>query len=178
MRIIAGSHGGRRINPPSKLPDTRPTTDLAKEGIFNTLQNMIDFEGTSTLELFSGTGSVSYELASRGATSLIVIEKDKNAAKFITKTVAEFGFPDFKVIQGDVFRFLTTLSRKFDFIFADPPYALPQMDDLPKMIFELNLLNEGGLFVLEHDWSRDYAKHPNFIKSKKYGTTIFSIFEL
>ena len=176
MRIISGSHGGRRITPPSKLPNTRPTTDLAKEGLFNVLQNMIDLEEINVLELFGGTGNITFELASRGAAQITYIEKDKNLVQFVKATCKQLGFENINVLSGDVFKFLDGLSTKYDLIFADPPYAIPQMGQLPDIIFNNNLLIEEGIFVLEHDTKFDFEKHPKFYKSKKYGTTIFSIF--
>ena len=176
MRIIGGTHGGRRFNPPSNMPYTRPTTDIAKEGLFNILQNMIDFEDIKSLDIFGGTGSISYELASRGAADLTIIERDKNMAAFIKKTAAEFGFNNIKLIQLEVFKFLKTCVDQYDFIFADPPYALQNMDELPLLVFEKNMLTPNGIFVLEHTLRNDYQQHPRFMKMKQYGSTIFTYF--
>jgi 16S rRNA (guanine966-N2)-methyltransferase len=176
MRIIGGTHGGRRINPPTKMPYTRPTTDIAKEGLFNILQNMIDFEGIQSLDIFGGTGSISYELASRGAAELTIIERDKNMAAFIKKTAAEFGFSNIKLVQLEVFKFLKTCVDQYDFIFAGPPYALVEIDEIPNIIFEKNLLKPEGIFILEHTPRNNYEDHPNFLKVKNYGTTLFSFF--
>src|SRR6476661_6874121 len=123
MRIISGDYGGRRINPPAKMPYTRPTTDIAKEGLFNILQNNLDFEELKTLDLFGGTGNISYELASRGAKDLTIVEKDDKMFSFIKKTAAELKLENFKVVKSDVFRFIETTTEKYDFIFAGPPYA-------------------------------------------------------
>ncbi len=176
MRIIGGSHGGRRIHPPTNMPYTRPTTDIAKEGLFNILQNMIDFEDIQSLDIFGGTGSISYELASRGAADLTIIERDKNMAAFIKKTAAEFGFSNIKLIQVEVFKFLKTCVDQYDFIFAGPPYALVEIDEIPNIIFEKNLLKQDGVFILEHTPRNNYEDHANFIKVKNYGTTLFSFF--
>lgn len=176
MRIIGGRLGGRKFHPPAKLPNTRPTTDIAKEGLFNTLQNLVDFEGSSTLELFAGTGSISYELASRGATQLTVVEKDRVPATFIRKTVQELNIENVQVIQGDVFKFLAQCTDKYDFIFADPPYAMPEIDALPGIIIERELIAEDGFFVLEHTSRNNFEQHPNLMKIKNYGTTMFSFF--
>jgi 16S rRNA (guanine966-N2)-methyltransferase len=176
MRIVGGTHGGRRFNPPTKMPYTRPTTDIAKEGLFNILQNMIDFEGIQSLDIFGGTGSISYELASRGAADLTVIERDKNMAAFIKKTAAEFGFSNIRLIQSEVFKFLKTCVDQYDFIFAGPPYALLEIDEIPNIIFERNLVKSEGVFILEHTPRNNYEDHPNFIKVKNYGTTLFSFF--
>ncbi|HEY0041690.1 MAG TPA: RsmD family RNA methyltransferase [Flavisolibacter sp.] len=177
MRIISGSLGGRRISPPSHMPYTRPTTDIAKEGLFNILQNNLDFEELKTLDLFGGTGSISYELASRGAADLTVVEKDNQMFSFIKKTAADLNLENFKIVKSDVFRFIETCSEKFDFIFAGPPYALTTIDDLPKLIFEKELLNPGGWFILEHTPRNDYKTFAHYLREKKYGTTIFTIFE-
>jgi len=176
MRIIGGSHGGRRINPPAKMPYTRPTTDIAKEGLFNILQNMIDFEGIHSLDIFGGTGSISYELASRGAADLTIIERDKNMAAFIRKTADAFGFSHIRLVQAEVFKFLRSCVDNYDFIFAGPPYALVEIDEIPDLIFEKNLLKPEGIFILEHTPRNNYKDHPNFEKVKNYGTTLFSFF--
>lgn len=177
MRIISGKLGGRRINPPSQMPYTRPTTDIAKEGLFNILQNNLDFENMKTLDLFGGTGSISYELASRGASDLTVVEKDDKMFSFIKKTATDLGLSQIKVVRSDVFRFMETCRDQFDFIFAGPPYALTTIDEIPKMVFEKSLLTEGGWFILEHTPRNHYQAYPNFLREKNYGTTVFSIFE-
>jgi 16S rRNA (guanine966-N2)-methyltransferase len=176
MRIISGEMGGRRINPPAKMPYTRPTTDIAKEGLFNVLQNNLDFEELKTLDLFGGTGNISYELASRGVQDLTIVEKDTQMFSFIKKTSESLGLKNFKVVKSDVFRFIEQCTEKFDFIFAGPPYALQNIDDLPKLIFEKALLNEGGWFILEHTPRNNYENFPFFKSARNYGTTIFSIF--
>ncbi len=176
MRIIGGDLGGRRVNPPSKMPHTRPTTDMAKEGLFNILQNNMDTTGIKTLDLFGGTGSISYELASRGATDLTVIEKDNTMYEFIKKTSLELGLSHFKVIKMDVFRFIQQCTEQFDFIFAGPPYALQNIDDLPKLVTEKKLLRDKGWFILEHTPRNNYEGYPLFITQRNYGTTVFSIF--
>ena len=176
MRIIGGSAGGRRINPPGKMPHTRPTTDIAKEGLFNILQNQLDFEGMKTLDLFGGTGSISYELASRGAADITVVEKDPSMHAFIKKTAEELKFTKFQVLKMDVFRFITQCAQQFDFIFAGPPYALANIDDLPKLIVQKKLLKPGGWFVLEHTPKNDYKSFPLFKSERNYGTTVFTFF--
>lgn len=175
MRIIGGDHGGRKFHPPAKIP-ARPTTDVAKEGLFNTLQNNIDFEGLKTLDIFGGTGSISYELASRGASDLTLVERDKKTVQFIKETIAQLHFENFKVIPMEVFKFLDQCREQYHFIFAGPPYALKEIDELPIRIFEQTLLKPGGIFVLEHTPRNNYEHHPNFEKVKNYGTTLFSFF--
>jgi 16S rRNA (guanine(966)-N(2))-methyltransferase RsmD len=176
MRIISGSMGGRRISPPTKMPYTRPTTDIAKEGLFNILQNQLDFESLKTLDLFGGTGSISYELASRGVPDLTIVEKDQQMFSFIKKTAEVLGLQNFKVVKSDVFRFIEQCGETFDFIFAGPPYALQNIDDLPRLVFEKQLLNRGGWFILEHTPRNNYESVPYFKSARNYGTTVFSIF--
>jgi 16S rRNA (guanine966-N2)-methyltransferase len=176
MRIISGKFGGRRINPPSKMPYTRPTTDVAKEGLFNILQNRIDFEGIKTLDLFGGTGNISYELASRGATDLTIVEKDSRMHAFIKKNIEMLGIENCKLRLLDVFIFLSTCNEQFDFIFAGPPYALGSIDELPKIIVSKKLIAADGFFVLEHTPHNNYEKFEGFSFQRNYGTTVFSFF--
>jgi 16S rRNA (guanine(966)-N(2))-methyltransferase RsmD len=176
MRIISGIHGGRRINPPANMPYTRPTTDIAKEGLFNILQNNLDIDELKVLDLFGGTGCISYELASRGAPDITIVEKDSKMYEFIKKTAAELKFEHFNVVKGDVFRFIETANQQYDFIFAGPPYALATIDDLPIKIFEKGILKPGGWFVLEHTPRNNYKKFEHYKTERNYGTTIFSIF--
>ncbi|HEY8398545.1 MAG TPA: RsmD family RNA methyltransferase [Flavihumibacter sp.] len=176
MRIISGKFGGRKVNPPSHMPYTRPTTDIAKEGLFNILQNNIDFEGASTLDLFGGTGSISYELASRGAAQQVIVEKDPAMHAFISKTARELGIEHIRVVKMDVFKFMDSCTEQFDFIFAGPPYALSTIDDLPKKVVERQLLKPGGFFVLEHTPRNRYEGYTWFVQERNYGTTVFSFF--
>lgn len=176
MRIIGGEHGGRRFNPPTHMPYTRPTTDIAKEGLFNMLQHKLDFTSIRTLDLFGGTGSISYELASRGVTDLTIVEKDIQMYQFIRKTAESLSLENFKVIKSDVFKFLQQCNDTFDFIFAGPPYALQTIDELPILVMEKKLVKEGGIFVLEHTPRNDYKKTPFYQAERNYGTTVFSFF--
>ena len=176
MRIISGIYGGRKISPPASMPHTRPTTDIAKEGLFNVLQNNIDFESLKTLDLFGGTGCISYELASRGVPDLTIVEKDTEMYEFIKKTSTDLGIANFKLVKADVFKFIDTCTSQFDFIFAGPPYALGNIDDLPRKIFEKQLLKPKGWFILEHTPRNDYKKFDHYKTERNYGTTIFSIF--
>lgn len=177
MRIISGKFGGRRIHPPAHMPHTRPTTDIAKEGLFNILQNRMDFEDIKTLDLFGGTGSISYELASRGAADLTIIEKDPAMQAFIKKNVDLLGIENCKVLKLEVFSFLASCTEQYDFIFAGPPYALGTIDDIPKIIVERQLIAPGGFFVLEHTPRNGYEDQPGFSFVRNYGTTLFSFFE-
>ncbi|MBK7289292.1 MAG: RsmD family RNA methyltransferase [Chitinophagaceae bacterium] len=176
MRIIGGEHGGRKFNPPNKMPYTRPTTDIAKEGLFNVLQNNLDFEEIRTLDLFGGTGSISYELASRGVEDLTIVEKDAAMYEFIKKTAATLRIENIQVIKMDVFKFINNCTEQFHFIFAGPPYALTTIDDLPKNIFEKQLLKKDGWFVLEHTPRNSYKSFPFYKTERNYGTTIFTTF--
>jgi 16S rRNA (guanine(966)-N(2))-methyltransferase RsmD len=176
MRIIGGEWGGRRINPPNKMPYTRPTTDIAKEGLFNIIENNLEIADLKTLDLFGGTGSISYELASRGARDLTIVEKDAVMYEFIKKTADQLGLTNLKAVKMDVFRFIDQCTDQFDLIFAGPPYALNNIDDLPRMIFEKKLLNSKGWFVLEHTPRNDYKNFSFYKTERNYGTTIFSIF--
>lgn len=176
MRIISGIHGGRRISPPANMPYTRPTTDIAKEGLFNVLQNNINVEGIKTLDLFGGTGCISYELASRGAADLTIVEKDNKMYDFIQLTSTSLMLENFKLIKSDVFKFIESCNQQFDFIFAGPPYALTTIDDIPVMIFKKQLLKKDGWFVLEHTPRNNYKRFDHYRTERNYGTTIFSIF--
>ena len=140
MRIISGKYGGRKIDPPTKMPFTRPTTDIAKEGLFNILQNSIDIEGAKTLDLFGGTGSISYELASRGATDITIVEQDMKMAAFIEKNRTILGIENMTLVRSEVFQYIGYCDEQFDFIFAGPPYAMTTIDELPIKIFEKKLL--------------------------------------
>jgi len=176
MRIIGGELGGRKLNPPNKMPFTRPTTDIAKEGLFNIIENNLEISELKTLDLFGGTGSISFELASRKAVDQTIVEKDAQMYEFIKKTAMQFGLKHLKVMRMDVFRFIDQCTEQFDFIFAGPPYALPTIDELPQRIFEKKLLKLKGWFVLEHTPRNDYKKFPFYKTERNYGTTIFSIF--
>ena len=158
------------------MPFTRPTTDIAKEGLFNIIQNNLDIESLHVLDLFGGTGSISYELASRGAAEITIVEKDPVMSEFIRKTAADLAFENFKVLKMEVFKFIETANTEYDFIFAGPPYALATIDELPTKIFERKLLKKGGWFVLEHTPRNNYKKFPGYKTERNYGTTIFSIF--
>jgi 16S rRNA (guanine966-N2)-methyltransferase len=176
MRIISGKFGGRRIKPPANMPHTRPTTDIAKEGLFNILQTRIDFEDTKTLDLFGGTGSISYELASRGASDMTIVEKDTAMHAFIKQNLEMLKVENVKVIKQEVFQFLSTASGEYDIIFAGPPYALGEIDELPRMVVEKKLIALGGFFILEHTPRNNYEDFKGFSFQRNYGATVFSFF--
>ena len=175
MRIITGQYKGRHFDIPRSFK-ARPTTDFAKENIFNVLQGYIDFEDTSALDLFAGTGSISLELVSRGCSRVISVEADRDHANFIRQCFQKLGEDKDILIRGDVFRFLKTCKQKFDFIFADPPYALKELETIPELIFKNNLLKEDGLFVLEHGKDNNFEENPHFIERRVYGSVNFSLF--
>jgi len=158
------------------MPYTRPTTDVAKEGLFNILESNISIEGIKTLDLFGGTGSITYELASRGAADLTIIEKDPKMYQFIKSKIAELQIANCRVEKLDVFRFLESCTEKYDLIFAGPPYALTTIAELPEIIYSHKLLNTDGWFILEHTPINNFENEPMFKTMRNYGTTVFSIF--
>ena len=176
MRIISGKFKGRRISPPTNIT-ARPTTDFAKEGLFNLLSNRIDFEETNALDLFSGAGSISLELVSRECKSVTAIEQSERHCAFIRKACAELKIDDLLLLKTDVFKFVEKTRQQYDLIFADPPYDLPKLSDLPDIIFKNNILSENGLFVLEHSAKNNFEQHPNFAEQRHYGNVNFSFFE-
>lgn len=174
MRIIGGKYKGFRFAPHKKNP-ARPTTDIAKEGLFNILNNAFYFDELAVLDLFGGTGSISYEFASRGCENITTIEQDRKLFAFILGMVQQKEMP-IKPIRADVFKFIKKCNTQFNLIFAGPPYPLPNLDQLPKLIFQYDLLHPQGWFILEHNPNHDFKDHPHFWKKRQYGTTIFSIF--
>lgn len=180
MKIITGIYGGRRFEAPRNL-QARPTTDLAKQALFNILQNHIDFEGCRALDLFSGTGSISFELLSRGADQVVSVELGRQQQQFIQKVAMELKVPasQHQLVRGDVFRYLaSTPVRPFDFIFADPPYSLPELIKLPELILREGLLANDGIFVLEHGKENDFSQSSGFQQMRTYGAVHFSFFAL
>lgn len=176
MRIISGSHRGRQISPDKNFT-ARPTTDFAKENIFNVLNNYVDIEDATVLDLFSGTGSISYEFASRGAKEIIAIELNYNHYSFIKRTAGEIGFKNIKIFKTDVFIACQKLKgRKFDIIFADPPYQLKNISEVPQAIFNNDLLEDDGIAIIEHPASVDYSHLPYFFDHREYGSVNFSLF--
>ena len=195
MRIITGKYKGRHFEIPRSFK-ARPTTDFAKENIFNVLNGYIDFEDAIALDLFSGTGSITLELLSRGCSQVISVELDRDHHRFIQECLNKLTKVEgqrskvegqrSKVegqrsavipIRGDVFRFVKSCKQQFDFIFADPPYALDDLDTLPDKVFSKDILHPGAYFILEHPDEYDFQTHPYFVKEKKYGNVHFSFFE-
>lgn len=175
MRIISGTYKGRRLQPPANI-SARPTTDFAKESIFNVLNNFTDFEELEVLDLFSGTGSIALEFVSRGCISATAIELEQKHCNFIHSTCKLLNIDNLTVIKSDVFRFVSQTGKKFDLIFADPPYMLKELPQLPDIIFSHSLLKPGGLFILEHSAKNNFAEHPHFAEHRKYGNVNFSLF--
>jgi len=175
MRIITGIYKGRHFDIPRSFK-ARPTTDFAKENIFNVLNGYMDFEGCTALDLFSGTGSISLELVSRGCSQVFSVEADRDHHTFIRQCLQKLGTDCCIPIRGDVFRFLKSCHQQFDFIFADPPYALPELSKIPNIIFEKNLLKDNGIFVFEHGKQNDFSEHERFLEHRSYGSVNFSIF--
>lgn len=176
MRIISGIYKRRRFDVP-KTFSARPTTDFAKENLFNVINNLIDLEGLDALDLFAGTGSISFELISRECRRVTAVEKDSAHAAFIRKVAGELKTTSLNLICGDVFRFLfNSKKEQYDFIFADPPYALKELEEVPKMVIERNILREGGIFIMEHPKTNDFSSLPYFYQHRIYGSVNFSIF--
>ena len=175
MRIITGKYRGRHFDIPRSFK-ARPTTDFAKENIFNVLTGYLDFEGISALDLFSGTGSISLELVSRGCSQVVSVELDRDHHRFITDCLKKMNTDSCLPIRGDVFRFIKGCHQQYDFIFADPPYALKELPTIPDLIFEKGLLKEEGIFVFEHGKDHDFSAHPHFVEHRSYGSVNFSIF--
>ncbi|SET02620.1 16S rRNA (guanine(966)-N(2))-methyltransferase RsmD [Prevotella sp. kh1p2] len=175
MRIITGIYKGRHFDIPRSFK-ARPTTDFAKENIFNVLNGYLDLEGSTALDLFAGTGSISLELLSRGCASVISVEADRDHANFIRQCMQKLGTEQDILIRGDVFRFLKTCHQQFDLVFADPPYALEQLPQIPDLVLEKGLLKDGGVFVFEHGKHNDFSSHPRFVEHRAYGSVNFSLF--
>lgn len=179
MRIITGKYKGRHFEIPRSFK-ARPTTDFAKENIFNVLNGYLDLEGATALDLFSGTGSISLEMASRGCIQVISIELDRDHHRFICDCVNKITSSDSTCaivpLRADVFRFMKSCHQQFDVIFADPPYALKELPEIPDLIFQYDLLKENGVFVFEHGKNYDFSVHPHFVEHRSYGSVNFSIF--
>ncbi|MDR1437214.1 MAG: RsmD family RNA methyltransferase [Candidatus Symbiothrix sp.] len=176
MRIISGKYKSRRFDVP-KTFKARPTTDFARENIFNVVSgNLLDWEGLSALDLFAGTGSISFELISRGCREVVCVEKDGAHYAFIQKVKKELQADNLTTLKTDAFKFLETVDRRFDFIFADPPYTLNDLSLVPEIILSRNLIGDGGVFVMEHSRQQDFSSLPHFLQRRVYGSVNFSIF--
>lgn len=176
MRIISGSYRGKQIRPPRNFR-ARPTTDFAKESLFNILSNRFDFEECEILDLFAGTGSITYEFASRGARGVVAVEKDPKHFAFIRDTCRDMDMDRVNVIRTDVFSYLNRPGQSFDLVFADPPFDHPLLESLPDRVMEAGILNPEGLFILEHPGSLSFTAHARFTRNRKYGGVNFSFFQ-
>jgi 16S rRNA (guanine966-N2)-methyltransferase len=177
MRVIAGLYGGRKISPPANIP-TRPTTDFAKTGLFNILNNHIDFADVSCLELFAGTGSLSLEMASRGCTDLVAVDENHHCVSFIQKTARDWYIAGLHAVKADAFGYIARCDRTFDIVIADPPYALPNIESIPDKILTKPLLNAGGILVVETSPKTNFDLHPLLWHRRNYGTTVFHFFKM
>lgn len=176
MRIITGQYKGRHFDIPRSFK-ARPTTDFAKENIFNVLTQYVDFDGAEALDLFSGTGSIALEMASRGCRQVVSVEMDRDHHRFISECVKKLGAPIIP-IRGDVFRFIKSCRQQYELIFADPPYALEQLPQIPDLVIGRQLLKDGGIFVFEHGKDHDFTQHPNFMEHRQYGSVNFTLFRI
>ena len=175
MRIITGKFRGKQIHPPVNLP-VRPTTDFAKESLFNILNNIVDIESLHVLDLFAGTGSISYEFFSRGSEMVTAIDIDTRCVNFINRTALEMKAENLEAIREDVFQFLKHPFGEYDLIYADPPYDMEGIDLLPGLIINSSILKKEGIFVLEHSRDHDFTEHPGFDQHRKYGNVNFTFF--
>ncbi len=176
MRIIGGTLKGLRLNPPKNLP-VRPTTDMAKEALFNILLNQVDFEGLRVLDLFSGTGNISLEFASRGAENVVSVDRSIQCVHYLKDSARLHKLEQIQVFKDDVFKYLQLETDQFDLIFADPPYDLNRIPEIPKVIFDKNLLIPGGLLIVEHQSLQNLSNHPAFVEQRTYGHSSFSFFK-
>ena len=176
MRIIGGKFKGIRFEPPKEIT-ARPTTDFAKEGLFNVLNNHIDFENIDVLDLFAGTGSIGYEFVSRGAKHVTAIEMSITQIEFIKNTCNNLKMNNLHIYRSEVFKFLEKCNEKYDVIFADPPYQMANIEQLPNIIYKKNLLSENGILIIEHGKSHSFKEHKNFFDERKYGNVHFSFFK-
>jgi 16S rRNA (guanine(966)-N(2))-methyltransferase RsmD len=177
MRIIRGKYGRRRFDVPTNI-SARPTTDFARENIFNVLENIIDFEGKSALDLFAGTGAISFEFLSRECHDVTSVEKAATQYKFIKQVSQQLNVTNHTIIKGDVLRFLETCGHKFDIVFADPPYDMPGFGEIPERILASGAVGAGTIVIVEHSRNYDFSTLPNFREHRAYGSVNFSIFEL
>ena len=175
MRVITGKYKGRHFDIPRTFK-ARPTTDFAKENIFNVLNGLIDWDGTRALDLFAGTGSITLELLSRGCSHVVSIELDYDHHRFITECLKKLDVKECIALKTDVFRFVKSCHQQFDLIFADPPYALKELPTIPDLIFSHQLLSDNGIFVFEHGKDHNFSTHPYFLEQRVYGSVNFTLF--
>ncbi len=178
MRIIRGKFGRRRFDVPTNIT-ARPTTDFARENIFNVIENMIDFDDEPTaLDLFAGTGAITFEFLSRGCSEVTAVEKASTQYNFIRRVAAELKVDNLDLIKGDALRYVSSCRRQFDIVFADPPYNLPDFAAIPAMVLESAILKPGSIFIIEHSRNHDFSSLPHFTRHLAYGSVNFSIFDI
>lgn len=177
MRIIRGKYGRRRFDVPTNI-SARPTTDFARENIFNVLENYVDFEGLSALDLFAGTGAITFEFLSRECGDVTSVEKATTQYNFIRKVAQQLNVANLNLIKGDALKFIDTCSKKFDVIFADPPYDMPDFASVPSKVLDSQMLKPGTVFVIEHNKHHDFSALPHFKEHRAYGSVNFSIFRI
>lgn len=177
MRIIRGKFGRRRFDVPTNI-SARPTTDFAKENLFNVLENIIDFEGCDALDLFAGTGAISFEFLSRECRWVTAVEKTNTQQRFIEKVAKELNVNNFTLVRGDALRFIASAPKAFDLVFADPPYNMDGFEDIPRKVLESGLLKPGSVFIIEHSKAHDFSSLPHFREHRSYGSVNFTIFEI
>lgn len=178
MRIISGKYGRRRFDVPKNIT-ARPTTDFARENLFNVLENLIDFEsGPTALDLFAGTGAITWELVSRGCSSVTAVEKAQVQSSFILSVKEKLNDTSVTLVRGDVFRFLKSVKQSFEIVFADPPYNLPEFDRVPMAVLSSQAVKPGTWFILEHSGKKDFSSLPGFVEKRVYGSVNFSIFHI
>jgi 16S rRNA (guanine966-N2)-methyltransferase len=175
MRIIGGKYQRRTIIAPAKLP-VRPTTDMAKEALFSIINNHLDFESITVLDLFAGTGNISYEFASRGAEEVIAVDINNHCVQFIRQTIDKMAMENLRAVRAEVFHFLSFCKAEFDVVFADPPFEFNGISEIPGKVFEAGILKPGGWLVLEHGEQRDFSQYPGFMEMRRYGKVHFSFF--
>lgn len=177
LRIISGTYKGRRLHPPTSLP-VRPTTDFAREGLFNVLNRLVDYDAISVLDLFAGTGAIAFECCSRGARRIMAVDIEHSCTDYIQRTADQFGMKNLKALRSNVFVFLRRCRERFDLIFADPPYEMNGIAELPGMVARSGILAPGGLFVLEHSAKYHFENEPSFLESRNYGRVHFTFFRM
>ena len=175
MRIIRGKYGKRRFDVPTNIT-ARPTTDFARENIFNVLENYIDFEGKTALDLFSGTGAISFEFLSRECSAVTSVEKAQTQLGFIRKVSSTLGCDNHRIIKADVLKYLTAAPVSYDIVFADPPYDMPGFEDIPRKVLDSGIIAPGGIFIIEHNKKHDFSSLPGFLEHRSYGSVNFSLF--
>lgn len=177
MRIISGKYGRRRFDVPTNIK-ARPTTDFARENIFNVLSNMIDMDGMTALDLFAGTGAVTFEFASRGCCRVVAVENYPVQYKFICKVAEQLKADEVLPVRGDVFKYLQNTGEKFDIVFADPPYDLPGFNEIPRKVIDSGVIAPGGVFIMEHPSTSDFSSITGAIDHRRYGSVNFTIFKI